>query len=123
EPDDAPAHLHRIDQALAIFADGGIAHATSAHHVNPAHFVSASLPQTLVLAMDAMPPQSMPLIHTLSTQLAALQSNGHGREMLIAIEADAARDLSEEVKAKLATGGATRLLIQSENCANAERLL
>lgn len=123
EPDATLDHLHKIDQALALFADAGIVQATSAHHLNLAHFVSLPSPQTLVLAMDAMPPNSAPLIHALLAQLAALHTDSDAREMLIAVEADPACDLATQVTAALPASNAARVLIQSSDLAEAERII
>ncbi len=123
EPDAALEHLTKIDQALAIFADAGIVQATSLHHLNLAHFVSLPSPQTLVLAMDATPPNSAPLIYALLAQLAALHIDSGAGEMLIAVEADVARDLVVQVNAALPVSGAARVLIQSQDLAEAERLI
>jgi len=123
EPDVALDHLARIDQALVIFADAGIAQATSAHHLNLAHFVSAPTPRTLVLAMDAMSPKNAALIHALLAQLAALHIDGEAGEMLIAVEANAACDLAARVTAALPASNAARVLIQSPDLAEAERLI
>lgn len=123
EPDAALKHLTKIDQALAIFTDAGIVQATSLHHLNLAHFVSLPSPQTLVLAMDAMPPNSASLIYALLAQLAALHIDSGAGEMLIAVEADVARDLVVQVNAALPASGAARVLIQSRDLAEAERLI
>lgn len=123
EPDAALDHLARIDQALAIFADAGIVQATSAHHLNLTHLVSAPPPQTLVLAMDAMVQKSAPLVHALLAQLAALHVDGDDGETLIAVEADAAHDLAERANAALPASSAARVLIQSPDVVEAERLI
>lgn len=123
EPDAALGHLTKVEHALEIFADAGIVQATSAHHLNLTHFVSQPSPQTLVVAMDAIPQESAPLVYAILAQLAALHPDSDAGEVLIAVEANAACVLAARPNAPLPASSASRMLFQSPDVAEAERLL
>lgn len=122
EPAAALLSLARIDQALAPFAGAALAHATGAHQLNLAHVLSAPAPQTLVLSLQQDDADAAPLVRALLAQLAALRASG-GAELLLAIEADAARRLAAQANAALPSSAHTRLLIQAVDVAEAERLV
>lgn len=123
EPDHALADFARIDEALAVFAGAGLAHATGAHHLNLAEFVAAPTPQTLVLSMEIAGAGAAPLIHALLAQLAVHHASAsNAPALMVAVEADAAQCLVEQLGAELPIGPNTRALLQTANIAHAERL-
>lgn len=124
EPDRAMAHYALIDGALAGFADAGLAHATDAHHLNLAQFTSAPAPRTLVLCMQGASDEHMaPLLYGVLAQLAALHTSaGAAPDLLVAVEAEAARILTEYVDTKLPAGPRIRIVAQASDISYAERL-
>jgi hypothetical protein len=65
-----------------------------------------------------------PLIHALLAQLVAHRdSAGHAPALLVAVEADAARRLVEQLGVALPLGLNTRMLLQAADIAHAERLI
>jgi hypothetical protein len=125
EPDHAMAHYALIDRALAGFADAGLARATGAHHLNLAQFISAPAPRVLVLSLQGVAGQhAAALFHGLLAQLAALHASAGGQDLLLAIEAEAARILVDavDVKQPLPASAVTRIVVQAADVAHAERL-
>jgi hypothetical protein len=124
EPDQALADFSRIDQALAILADASLARATSAHHLNWTDFVSSPAPQTLVLSIENMAASGAALVQALLAQLAAHHAaTGYAPPLVVAIESHAARLLAEHREAALPFGPETKVLLQSADIADAERLI
>ena len=124
DPDRALADFVRIDQALAIFADASLALATGAHQLNLAEFVSRPAPQTLVLSMELAGAAAAPLAHALLAQLSALHAGATNvPDSMVAVEADAARILAEQFATPLPLGANARLLVQTTDVAETERLL
>ena len=126
DPDRGLADFVRIDQALAIVADASLGLATGAHQLNLAEFVSRSAPQTLVLSMKLAGAPAAPLAHALLAQLSALHAGAtNAPDLMVAIEADAARILTERLTMPLPLplGANAKLLVQTTDFAEAERLL
>lgn len=121
EPDQALADLARIDQALAVFADAKLLSATNAHHLNWAEFVSSSTPRALVLSLENTVAPAAPLVQALLAQLATHHASASDAPpLMLAIEADAARRLVEQLGATLPIGPNTKVLIQSTDIPSAE---
>ncbi len=123
-PDRALTDLARIDQALANFADARLASSTNAHHLNWAEFISTPTPQTLVLSLENIGPPAASLVQALLAQLATHHSSAcDAPDLLVAIEADAARLLVEQTGATLPIAPNTKVLIQSSDITHAECLI
>ncbi len=124
EPDQALADLARIDLALANFADIRLVSSTSAHHLNWAQFVSSATPQTLVLSLEKTGAPAAPLVQALLAQLATHHSSANeAPDLIVAIEADAARLLAEQRGSVLPIEGHANVLIQTADITHAERLV
>ncbi len=123
EPDQAFTDFARIDQALAIFADARLVNATSAHHLNWSEFISTPTPQTLVLSLENIGPPATSIVQALLAQLATHHSSARDASpLMLVVEADAARILVEQLGATLPIGPNTKVLIQTADIADAERL-
>lgn len=124
DPDRAFTDFARIDQALAIFADARLVNATSKHHLNWAEFISMPTPQTLVLSLENIGAVDAPLVHALLAQLATHHSTAsEAPPLMLAVEADAARLLVEQLGATLPVGHNTKVLIQANDITQAEHLI
>lgn len=124
-PDQAAAHYARIDRALAAFAEPGLAHATGAHHLNLAHFASATPPRALAISMEGISGAPMaPLVEGVLAQLAALYASaGAASDLLVAIEAEAARILAERNTMRpLPVRPKARVIVQADDISRAQRL-
>ncbi|MEQ1818580.1 MAG: hypothetical protein ABL871_08215 [Terricaulis sp.] len=122
DPDRAFTDFARIDQALAIFADARLVSATSAHHLNWVQFVSSATPQTLVLSLGNIGAAGAPLVQGLLAQLATRHSGASDApSLMVAIEADAARVLAEQLGDALRNRPNAKVLIQTTDIADAER--
>lgn len=124
DPDQALTDFARIDRALAIFADARLASATGADHLNWSDVISTPTPQTLVLSLENIGPPAAPLAQALLAQLATHHSSAsEAPDLMVAIEADAARLLVEQLGATLPIGPNIKVLIQSTDIAHAECLI
>lgn len=124
EPDQALTNFARIDLALACFADARLVNAASAHHLNWVQFVSSATPQTLVLSLGNTGAAGSPLIQGLLAQLATHRSGASDApSLMVAIEADAARVLAEQLGDALRNRPNAKVLIQTTDIADAERLM
>ncbi|MEZ5958638.1 MAG: hypothetical protein R3C27_15655 [Hyphomonadaceae bacterium] len=124
DPDRALTDFARIDQALAIFADARLVSSTSAHHLNWADFISPPAPQTLVVSLGIIGPPAASLVEALSAQLATQHSCARDASpLMLAVEADAARLLVEQLGATLPVGPNTKLLFQANDITQAECLI
>lgn len=124
EPDQALTDFARIDQTLAIFADARLVNATSAHHLSWSQFASSATPQTLVLSLENIEAAGAPLVRALLAQLATHHSDARDApSLMVAIEADAARLLANRMPTALPSGPNAKLVIQTPDIADAERLM
>lgn len=123
-PDEAVAHYARIDNVVTAFAEPVLANATSAHHLNLAHLVSAAPPCVLALSMEETSgAHTALLIQGVLAQLAALHASaGAAQDLMVAVEAEAVRVLAEHAKQQLPVSPRARVVVQAGDISHAQRL-
>lgn len=123
-PDLAIAHYGRIDDACAMFADAGIAAATSRHQIDLGAFLSGEAPKTLAISTAGLTaPYGAPLVQGVLAQLVARCAIANdGPPLLIAIEADAAHQFAMHGAPTLAIAPSMRVVVQTEDIATARTI-